>query len=109
MRQLAAYARVAAVLDTSADTGDDKAAVLDARIVAARMATAFANLDDDQRDALYLVAVAGLRYEQAAVALGCRVGTVHSRVARGRVRLRDLMRANGEEEDECHRDTMDRS
>jgi RNA polymerase sigma factor (sigma-70 family) len=109
MRQLTAYARVGDLLDTSAESADDDASVLDTRAEASRMAAAFATLDDDQRDALYLVAVVGLRYEQAATALGCRVGTVHSRVARGRARLRDLVRSNGEEEDECHRGTMDRS
>lgn len=107
MRQLAAYARVGAATSTPADNTADTASVLDARMEGARMAAAFATLDDDQRDALYLVAVAGLEYEQAAVALGCRVGTVHARVARGRARLRDLVRANGEEEDEYHRGTMD--
>ncbi len=41
-----------------------------------------------QRDALYLVAVAGLDYEDAASALSVPIGTLRSRVSRARARLR---------------------
>jgi DNA-directed RNA polymerase specialized sigma24 family protein len=59
------------------------------------LARAFARLDDAQRDALYLVAVAGLGYVQAAEALGLPLGTFHSRLARARTRLRDLVDRDG--------------
>jgi RNA polymerase sigma factor (sigma-70 family) len=49
---------------------------------------ALASLDADQRDALLLYAWEGLRYEEIAVALGVPVGTVRSRLARARARLR---------------------
>lgn len=97
MRQLAAYARLRGEALRSVDNTATSAADLDARDEVAQMASAFASLEDDQRDALYLTAVAGLRYEEAAVALGCPAGTVHSRVARARARLRDLVRASGKE------------
>jgi RNA polymerase sigma-70 factor (ECF subfamily) len=42
------------------------------------VASGFAKLDPDQRDALYLVAVSKLSYQQADDALGGPVGTVHS-------------------------------
>ena len=54
------------------------------------LATAIAKLDDSQRDALYLVTVAGLSFDEAAAALGIAPGTLRSRVARGRARLREL-------------------
>lgn len=48
-------------------------------------------LDRDQRDALLLFAWEGLSYEEIAVAVGAPVGTVRSRLARARARLRVLL------------------
>jgi RNA polymerase sigma-70 factor (ECF subfamily) len=44
-------------------------------------------LDPDQRDAFLLTQMLGFTYEEAASLLGCPVGTVRSRVGRGRARL----------------------
>jgi RNA polymerase sigma-70 factor (ECF subfamily) len=52
---------------------------------------AFAKLPDDQRSALLLVSMEGMKYEEAAAVLGVAVGTIRSRVSRGREILRDLM------------------
>jgi RNA polymerase sigma factor (sigma-70 family) len=49
---------------------------------------AFFKLPDEQRAALYLVAVEGLGYGEAAAALGIPVGTLMSRIARARATLR---------------------
>ena len=46
-----------------------------------------AGLDPDQRAAFVLTQVLGLRYVEAAEALGCPVGTVRSRVSRAREHL----------------------
>jgi RNA polymerase sigma-70 factor, ECF subfamily len=43
-----------------------------------------ADLDPDQRAAFVATQVLGLRYTEAAEALGCPVGTIRSRVARAR-------------------------
>lgn len=51
---------------------------------------AFMNLPDDQREALHLVAVEDLSYQQAADALGIPVGTLMSRLSRARARLRSF-------------------
>lgn len=48
-------------------------------------------LDLKQRAALLLVAVDGATYEEAAVTLGCAVGTVKSRVSRARAQLMHLL------------------
>jgi RNA polymerase sigma-70 factor (ECF subfamily) len=48
----------------------------------------------DQRNAVYLV-VAGLSFDEAAVALKVPTGTVQSRVARARARLREGLRGPG--------------
>jgi RNA polymerase sigma-70 factor (ECF subfamily) len=55
---------------------------------------AFAVLSEEQRSVLVLIAVEDLSYEEAARVLGVPVGTVMSRLSRGRERLRHLM--NGE-------------
>ncbi|HEY2709005.1 MAG TPA: sigma-70 family RNA polymerase sigma factor [Caulobacteraceae bacterium] len=52
---------------------------------------ALALLPDDQREALILIGVAGLAYEEAAEICDCPVGTVKSRVSRARRRMIELM------------------
>ncbi len=52
-------------------------------------------LPDDQRVALVLVDVQGLSYDEAAEAMECPVGTVRSRLARARARVRDLLVESG--------------
>ena len=53
-------------------------------------------LSEEQRLAVLLVDVQGLDYEEAAAAMGCSLGTVKSRLSRGRGRLRDYLRTTGE-------------
>ena len=55
------------------------------------MRAALASLPEDYREALLLVAVEGLRYHEAANALGVPIGTIMSRLARGRERLGELL------------------
>jgi RNA polymerase sigma-70 factor, ECF subfamily len=55
---------------------------------------AFAVLSEEQRSVLVLIAVEDLSYVEAARVLGVPVGTVMSRLSRGRERLRHLL--NGE-------------
>jgi RNA polymerase sigma-70 factor (ECF subfamily) len=51
---------------------------------------AFATLPPEQRSVLLLVAVEDLSYQEAAQVLGVPIGTVMSRLSRGRERLRRL-------------------
>ena len=53
-------------------------------------------LTEEQRLAILLVDVQGLSYEEASNAMGCSLGTVKSRVSRGRGGLRDYLRGAGE-------------
>ena len=48
-------------------------------------------LPNEQREALILVGAGGFAYEEAAEICGCAVGTIKSRVARGRVALETLL------------------
>ena len=52
-------------------------------------------LPQRQQDVLALCVWTGLSYEDAALALGVPVGTVRSRLARARIRLRELAAASG--------------
>jgi RNA polymerase sigma-70 factor (ECF subfamily) len=94
IRKLNAYSRLRApVMDDESTSAVDR---LDTQSEFARVVRAFASLSEDRRDALYLVGVAGLSYEDAAVALQIKPGTLHSRVSRAREELRDLMSLSGE-------------
>jgi RNA polymerase sigma-70 factor (ECF subfamily) len=55
------------------------------------MQAALALLPAEQREILLLVGLEGMTYEQVAGALGLPLGTVMSRLSRGRERLRALM------------------
>lgn len=52
---------------------------------------AFAQLSDEQREALTLVGAEGFSYEEAAEMCDCAVGTIKSRTNRARKRLAELM------------------
>jgi RNA polymerase sigma-70 factor (ECF subfamily) len=52
---------------------------------------AFARLPDEQRQALSLVLVEGLSYKEAAAVLEIPIGTLTSRLARGREALQNLL------------------
>jgi len=70
---------------------------------------AFFHLPEEQREALHLVAIEDLSYQEAASALGIPIGTLMSRISRARAQLRDfeekapraaqlrLVRGNGNE------------
>ena len=55
-----------------------------------------ASLPQDQRMSLMLVDVQGMSYEEAALVMGCSLGTLKSRMSRGRRALRDILRGAGE-------------
>jgi hypothetical protein len=68
---------------------------------------ALAKLPDELHSALLLVGMEGMRYEQAAAVLGVPVGTIRSRLSRGREALRQFMGA-GSESGELDSDTAQR-
>jgi RNA polymerase sigma factor (sigma-70 family) len=61
------------------------------------VAAALSLLDDRYREVLLLMAAADLTYEEMARALDVPIGTVKSRVARGRRQLRELLNTSGEQ------------
>lgn len=52
---------------------------------------ALARLPDEQREAVLLVMVEGYSYKEAAQIVGCPVGTLNSRLVRGRDALLALL------------------
>jgi RNA polymerase sigma-70 factor (ECF subfamily) len=58
------------------------------------------SLPADQREALVLIGASGLSYEEAARICGCPVGTVKSRVNRGRAKLAELLTPSAPDEKE---------
>ncbi len=62
-------------------------------LILAEVQEAFMKLTDDHREVLMLIAVEGLRYEEAATVLNISVGTVKSRLSRSRAALRALVGA----------------
>jgi RNA polymerase sigma factor (sigma-70 family) len=99
VRKLSAYTRAAHATAGAAADPDFTVDQLDRLSRLADVAARFGQLDPDHRDALYLVAVSELSYQQAADALGVPVGTIHSRVARARRALRDLTHISGQVEE----------
>jgi RNA polymerase sigma-70 factor (ECF subfamily) len=61
------------------------------------LARALARLPEDQRTAVLLIGLEDMSYAEAAKILGLPIGTVRSRLARGRERLRRLMAGDGPE------------
>jgi RNA polymerase sigma-70 factor (ECF subfamily) len=57
--------------------------------------SALSHLPDEQREVLLLIALEEMSYEEIAATLGIPIGTVMSRLSRGRERLRSIM--NGEQ------------
>jgi RNA polymerase sigma-70 factor, ECF subfamily len=66
------------------------------RIHVADIEGALDQLPDNQREMLLLIAGSGLSYEEAAVVADCKLGTVKSRINRGRAAMRAII-ANGED------------
>ena len=63
----------------------------------ADLQTALAKLPDDQREALILVGASGFSYDEAADICKVAVGTIKSRVNRGRVKLAELLGMGSDE------------
>jgi RNA polymerase sigma-70 factor (ECF subfamily) len=66
--------------------------LVEASITLAEVRAAFALLSPEQREALLLVGVEGYTYAEAAAFLGLPIGTVISRLTRGRLALATALR-----------------
>jgi RNA polymerase sigma-70 factor (ECF subfamily) len=71
--------------------GDGDEERVDAGDAVAAVREAMAKLPEKQRTVLRLSAVAGLTYREIAAVVGCRIGTVMSRLHYARERLRAIL------------------
>ena len=86
------YMPIASLAD---EHGDPERAVLRAEVIEVIHAALLA-LGPEQRLAVVLSDVQGLSYEEVADVMQTSLGTVKSRISRGRAHLRDLLRAHPE-------------
>lgn len=84
-------AKVFAPAEEGERVGNDGAAQVHAKLEADDVWKAMRELPDEQREAVALVCVEGLAYREAAEALGVPIGTLTSRLARGREALQTML------------------
>lgn len=84
-RRLQTFAEEEAGLSVGADGGQE------ASVELTMVERALAALPDEQREAILLVMVEGYGYREAADIIGCPVGTLTSRLIRGRDALHKLL------------------
>ena len=101
-RMLRAYARSGvdpiAMDDAGYQAAEERA---DANAAGPALAAALAALSDGDRDALLLYVWGELSYQDVAAALAIPVGTVRSRLARARTKLREHISTSGQVLDEA--------
>lgn len=79
--------RIFAPEEAGETVGDDAAEAIEARRRLAEVETAMQTLPEDQRLAIALICVEGLSYTEASEILDVPVGTLSSRLTRGREAL----------------------
>jgi RNA polymerase sigma-70 factor, ECF subfamily len=101
VRRSALEGRTMALSDTVTETGTTLtiAPNQDKRLEVRDLERALAKLPDEQRSALLLVGMEGMNYDDAAAVLDVPVGTIRSRLSRGRAALRQLMDGGTEQEE----------
>jgi RNA polymerase sigma-70 factor (ECF subfamily) len=71
--------------------GEDLRAAMDASVDLKRVMAAMSRLPDDQREVVALILVEGFGYREVSEMLGLPIGTVSSRLVRGRTALLALV------------------
>lgn len=73
------------------DSGDTPESILENKEKMTFILASLEKLPSDQREALELRDMEGFSYEEIATMLNCSLGTVKSRISRGRIALRQLI------------------
>jgi RNA polymerase sigma factor (sigma-70 family) len=94
-----AFARLPLPRIEEPDFAEEAATRVDDQSAMRELLVLFSRLPRREQDVIALCEWSALSYEDAAVALGIPIGTVRSRLARGRRRLRELATASGPEDD----------
>jgi RNA polymerase sigma factor (sigma-70 family) len=98
-RRREAFARLPLERAEETDFAEDASTRLDDQAAMRQLLRLFARLPRREQDVVALCNWSGLSYEDAAAALDIPIGTVRSRLARGRRRLRELATTSGPEPD----------
>jgi len=98
-RRREAFARLPLEQAEEPDFAEDASTRLDDQAAMRHLLLLFARLPRREQDVVALADWSGLSYEDTAVALAIPIGTVRSRLARGRRRLRELATTSGPEGD----------
>lgn len=91
MNQIARESRQPTVLPLEEALGEPTPARNEIHMATRDLLAALAKLPDEQREVVLLVCLEDMKYEEVADVLQIPTGTVRSRLARGRERLRRLM------------------
>ena len=98
-RRREALARLPLERVEETDLAEDASTRLDDQAAMRQLLRLFARLPGREQDVIALCDWSGLSYEDAAAALDIPIGTVRSRLSRGRRRLRELATTGGPEVD----------
>jgi RNA polymerase sigma-70 factor (ECF subfamily) len=98
-RGRAAFARLPLPRVEEPDFADEASMRVDDQAAMRELLVLFSRLPRREQDVLALCEWSDLSYEETAEALRIPIGTVRSRLARGRRRLRELAAASGPKED----------
>ena len=77
--------------------GEDPRDAIEASLELKRAMAAMELLPDEQREVVALILVEGFGYREASEMLGLPIGTVSSRLVRGRTALLALLRGDGDD------------
>jgi len=83
--------RVEAPEEEAERVGQDPTAGMDAAVDLSRMMLAMQRLPDEQREVVALILIEGFGYRECSEILGLPIGTVSSRLVRGRTALLQMM------------------
>lgn len=83
--------------DEALHVGEDPRDAIEASLELKRAMAAMEFLPDEQREVVALILVEGFGYREASEMLGLPIGTVSSRLVRGRTALLALLRGDGDD------------
>ncbi|HVY86374.1 MAG TPA: sigma-70 family RNA polymerase sigma factor [Caulobacterales bacterium] len=95
VRSRSVRTRVLAPEEEGAEVGADGAAAMELHLEAQRVRRAMKELPEEQRLAVALVLIEGLSYKEAADMLDIPIGTLTSRLARGRAAIEAQLTPSG--------------
>jgi len=82
--------------DAAQDVGEDPREAMDASMELQRAMSAMERLPDEQREVVALILIEGFGYREVSEMLELPIGTVSSRLVRGRTALLEMLGGNAD-------------